>query len=373
MAAFPVRAKPVRWSTGWWIVAAAIPLLGPCQKSEKPAAAPKPPVPVLVAAAENRAVPVEIRTIGSVQSYRTVAIKARVGGQITSVGFREGQDLKQGDLLFTLDQRPLQAALAQAKANVARDEAALAKAELDVARYRELRASNAVPEELYQEMLTRRKTQKATLDAGQAAADAANVLLEYSVIHSPIDGRAGQILVDEGNVVKADDTSPLVVINQLEPIYVEFSVAEKHLPEIRHHMQQRELHVWATPPGESTPMEGTLTFLDNVVDRTTGTIQLKATFENADRRLWPGQFVDVVLLLATLDDAVIVPSEAIQTSQQGLYVFVVGADKTAEMRPVTVRMQVGMETVIACGVAAGEAVVTDGHMRLTPGAAIAIK
>jgi multidrug efflux system membrane fusion protein len=355
------------------LLPAALPLLGTCRNAEKEPPKAPPPAPVFVAAAEQRAAPVEIHTIGTVQPYTTVAVKPRVGGQITHVGFREGQDVKHNDVLFTIDRRALEAALHQAEANLGKDKAMADKAAVDKQRYEKLYAAKTVSEEDLLEMTTRVETMRETIKAGEAAVEAATVLLDYATIRAPIDGRTGDLLVDEGNVIKADDATPLVVINQITPIYVAFAVAEDYLAEIRRHMDQRPLEVRALPPKETAPLTGKLTFLDNTVDRATGTIQLKATFENADRRLWPGQFVDVVLKLTEIADAIFVPSEAVQTGQKGEYVFVVGAENQVEMRPVAVQMQIGNESVIAKGVKKGEVVVTDGHMKLVPGGKVAIK
>ena len=379
------RHARVRW---WILLPALLPLWGSCQKKDAPAAKGPPPVPVVAVKVVAREVPVEIRNIGSVQAYQTVAIKTRVGGQIMKVHFEEGQEVEKDKVLFSIDRRPLEAALAQAQANLLRDQASLAKeksslikAEADVVRYQSLRASNTVSEEIYQEVLLRRKLLEATVEAGQASVEAgqaavaaATVLLEYTTIKSPIDGRTGDLLVDEGNVIKADDAAPLVVINQLTPIYVQFAVSEKYLPEIRKYYQkQGELVVRVTAPGENKPLEGKLTFLDNSVDRATGTIQLKGTFENKERQLWPGEFVDVALVLTTLPNALVVPSEAVQTSQQGQYVFVITPENTAEMRPVVPGLNFGTETVIDSGLKVGETVVTDGHLRLKAKSPVVIK
>lgn len=387
--ASPARVDVVTsWVGRICLLAAACGLFGGCHRETAQAESQgRPSAPVLVARAELRDVPVEVRNIGAVEPYRTVEIKARVGGQITKVHFDEGQDIEADQPLFDLDRRPFEAALAQAEANLhrqeaelARDRAALEKADADVLRYRSLRASNTISDEIFQEYVLRQKTLAATVQAGQAAVEAARaavrsaqLMLEYSQIRAPFSGRTGDLLVDEGNLVKADDAKALLVISQIEPIYVRFAVAEKYLADIRAQAAKRTLLVRAIPLGNRPAVEGKLTFIDNMVDRSTGTIALKATFDNHQRELWPGEFVEAVLTLDVLRGAVVVPAEAVQVGQQGTYVFIVDDRQQAQMKPVVVRLNVGNDAVIAEGLAGGETVVVDGHMRLTPGAPVVIK
>lgn len=360
---------------------------GGCRNGNSgPAAGPPPAVPVVVAVAERKVMPLELRAIGRIEAKETVAIKARVSGQIIRVrpgkdGVNQeldGQDVSADEILFEIDPAPYQASLSQAEANLARDQASLENAQADLARAETLIATKSIAQEQYELTRAKVKTLAAMVRGNDAAIAAAKVQLNYCTIHSPITGRAGELTVRFGNIVKADDAQPLLVINQLAPIYVSFTVPEQQLPQIRRYYQEQEqahrtLTVRATPAGEQTPLEGHLTFIDNQVDAATGTIELMALFANADRRLWPGAFVDVVLQLATIDDAIVVPNQALQTSQNGQYVFVIQPDDTAEMRPIVKGEQVGEETCVVQGLQPGERVVIDGQMRLTPGARVDIK
>jgi multidrug efflux system membrane fusion protein len=359
-------------------------------------------VPVTVATVVQKNIPVQVRVIGTVEAYSTVSIKAQINGPVTKVYFKEGQDVKKGDLLFTIDPRPFEAALKQAEANLARDtaqvqqaEANLAKdmaqaknAEVEAQRYAELIKKEVVSKEEYDQRRTNadafqaaiRADQaavdnaKAAVRADQAAVDNAKIQLGYCSIRSPIDGRTGSILVHEGNLVKANDTPALLVINQMTPIYVAFSVPEQQLSEIKKYTAAGKLDVEAIIPNdEKHPAQGVITFIDNAVDSATGTIRLKGTFANHERRLWPGQFVNVVLTLTTQPNAIVIPSQAVQTGQQGPFVFVVKPDLTVESRPIAVGRTVDGETVIEKGLPAGEKVVTDGQLRLVPGAKVEIK
>jgi multidrug efflux system membrane fusion protein len=348
-------------------------LLLACGAPPPPAAGP-PPVPVLVAKAVQRDIPVEIDEIGTVEAYATVAVRAQVGGVLEKVSFREGQDVRAGDVLFQLDARPYEAALQSARAALARDEAQLKTAQQNVERYRGLADKEFVTREEYDTLVTTADALDATVRADRAAVDKAAVDLEYCTLRSPISGRTGQLMVNAGNVVKANGDTPLVVINQIDPIYVAFSVPERDLPEIKARFTAGSLAVRAAADGDvSDPSVGKLTFLDNTVERSTGTVRLKATFDNARRTLWPGQFVNVQLALATHPGAVLVPSQAIQTGQSGPYAFVVKDDGTVESRPVEAGTALDGETVIRKGIAAGETVVTDGQLRLVPGARVAVR
>ena len=330
---------------------------------------PGPPkaVPVSIESAVLKNVPVQVRAIGTVEAYSTVSIKTMVGGQIVKVGFSEGQDVRKGDLLFEIDPAPYDAALKMAEAARARDIALKENAEREVRRYASLVEKNLVPRQQYDQFASSAAALEATVQADAAAIENARVQLAYCFIRSPIDGRTGSLLVQQGNVVKANDAT-LVTINQVVPIRVSFSIPEQYLAEVRKYKAAGTLKVEAAPQdGKANPVPGALSFIGNSVDAATGTIQLKGTFPNADRRLWPGQFANVVLTLTVHSGAVVVPSEAIQTGQQGQYVFVVRPDLTVEARPITAGEAFEGGTVIGKGVGAGEKVVTDGQLRLVPG------
>jgi membrane fusion protein, multidrug efflux system len=331
-------------------------------------------VPVTVSAVVQKTVPVQVRAIGNVQAYSTVAVKAQVGGELISVHFKEGQDVKRGEPLFVIDPRSFEAQLKQAEANLARDTVQLVNARKEVSRYTELFNGGFATQQQYDQIRTNAEALEAAVQADQAALENAKLQLEYSSIESPIDGRTGNLMVHEGNIVKANDTTPLVIINQISPIYVAFSVPEQDLPEIKKYMAVGKLKVETIiPKSEGSPPQGILTFMDNTVDSATGTIQLKATFPNRDRTLWPGQFVNVVLTITTQPNAVIIPTQAVQTGQKGQYVFVVRPDLTVESRSVVVSGTIEGETIIGMGLKTGETVVTDGQLRLFPGAKVEIK
>lgn len=334
-----------------------------------------PAVPVLVSAVVQKPMPVELPAIGNVQAYSTVVVKSLVEGTLTQAYFKEGQEVKKGDLLFTIDFRPFEVQLKQAEANLARDRAQSENARQEANRYQDLLQKEYVSQEQYEQLRATAAAYEGTLLADQAAIDQARLQLDYCSIRSPIDGVAGTLLVYPGNLVKVNDPDhPLLTINQIQPIYVAFSVPEKNLSEIRKYHALGPLTVDATIPHSPTPpVRGRLTFLDNTVNNTTGTIQLKALFPNETKTLWPGQFVNVVLTLTTQPDAIVVPSQAVQTGQQGSYVFVVKPDRTVESRPVVVARVVSGETVIDRGLASGEQVVTDGQLRLAPGSKVEIK
>jgi multidrug efflux system membrane fusion protein len=303
-----------------------------------------------------------------------VSIKSQVTGVIMQAHFKEGQDVKKGQILFTIDPRPLEAALKQAEANLARDSAQLNNSREQAKRYAELVEKQYVSREQYDQIRTNADAAAAVVDADKAAVENAKVQLSYCYIYSPVNGRVGTLLVNEGNLVRVNDGTPLVVINQLLPIYVTFSVPEQYLVDIKKRMAAGKLIVSANfPSDEGRPEEGALAFVDNAVDRTTGTIKLKAEFNNSGLRLWPGQFINVALTLSTQAGAVIVPSDAIQVGPDGQQVFVVKNDKTVEIRPVTVGQSQGGESVIAKGLAAGEVVVREGQFLLGPGSRVDIK
>jgi membrane fusion protein, multidrug efflux system len=332
-------------------------------------AAPKgpPAVPVTVVRVQQETVPVRLNAIGNVEAYLTVALKARVDGQIVEVNFREGQAVKKGDVLFRIDARPYDAALRQAEANALRDAAARDQARSQDRRYQELLEKNFVSKEAYAQIRTNAATAEATAKASQAALENARLNVEYCTIRSPLDGFVGRVLLQAGNMVRANDTNPLVVINQVRPIYVNFAVPEQNLPEVRQYMAKGPLSVEVVPPDtQQAPPGGRLIFIDNAVDPSTGTIRLRAQFDNTDLALWPGQFVNVRLRLYEQADALVVPATAVQTGPEGQYIYVVGDDMTADLRRVSVTRTDGERAIIGKGVAKGERVVTRGQLRLGP-------
>jgi membrane fusion protein, multidrug efflux system len=382
------------------LLAASVFFLPACSEREAPPP-PKPVVPVAVAAAVLKDVPVQLNAIGTVEAFSTVIVKVQVNGELTRVYFKEGQEVRKGELLFTIDPRPFEADLKKAEANLARDLAQSKQAEANLARdtaqaehargetrrYERLIQAGVVPREQYEQIRTAMEALEASLradaaaiesaqeaiSADRAAIENAKIQLGYCSIRSPIDGRTGSLMVHEGNIVKSNDTS-LVVIHQIHPIYVNFSLPEQNLPEIKKYMSASRLKLQAAmPDNKENAAHGEVTFVDNAVDTSTGTIRLKGTFENKDRRLWPGQFVNVLLRLTTRPNAVVVPSQALQTGQAGPYVFVVRADSTAESRPVVPGLTLEGETVIERGLQPGERVVTDGQLRLVPGARVETK
>ncbi len=392
---------------------------------------PNPAIPVSVSRAASKPVPIQITANGSVQSYSTVSVTSEVDGRIAEVHFTEGQEVHRGDLLFTLDRRPFEAALQQAQAtlerdtaqrgqavaavsqseaavnqaqaNLARDMAQLETARAEERRYAGLINEGAVSREQYDQIHTAALAAEATIKADQAAVtnaeaairaaratvgtsegamaadraaiENARIQLGYTEIRAPIDGRTGNLLVHAGNTVKArEQGTPLVMINQIHPIYVSFAVPEQSLADIREHQRGAGLNVEALIPGqENRPETGKLSFVNNTVDPATGTIQLKATFPNPQARLWPGQFLNVVLTLAVDPNAIVIPAQAIQTGQQGAFVFVVKADQTVDSRPVVIDRTIGTETVIRKGIVPGEQVVTQGQIRLVPGAKVQVR
>jgi multidrug efflux system membrane fusion protein len=330
--------------------------------------------PVLVAPAVVTNVPVLINPppVGHVLPYSAVTIRPQVGGVISQVHFQEGQEVKKGDLLFTIDPRPTQAALDAARAALARDQAQLENARIQFDREQKLFDQKLVSQDEFDTSRAGLDALEGTVAADQAAITNAGLNLEFTGIRAPFDGRTGSLQFHEGNVVKAPDDT-LLTINQIHPIYVAFAVPEQYLPKIKKEMRDKTLKVQATFQNMDAPPQGELTFIDNAVDPTTGMIQLKATFPNEDGTLWPGQFVQVVLTLSDLTNAIVVPSQAVQTGQNGQFVYVVKADQIAEERPVTIGITYQGETVVQSGLKAGETVVTDGQLRLVPGAKVNIK
>ncbi len=361
------------------------------------------PVPVVTARVEQKAMPVTLPAVGTVEAISSVLIRAQVTGQLSAIHFAEGQEVVKGQPLFSLDARPFQATLAQAEAVLARDTATLQNAKSQAGRNETLAERGLITRDQVETSRATVAALTATVAADKAAIDTARLNLQYTEIAAPISGRTGALGAHAGDLVRANDTTPLVMINQLSPVYVTFSVPGRFLSEIRRYQAQRPLTVAAVaptgvgtatqapagpgtaaipPPGSSTPSQGialpptaaetgAVSFIDNMVDSATGTIRLKATFQNDGRQLWPGAFVQVTLNLTTDREALVVPATAVQASQDGQYVYVVKQDRTVELRPVRIARQQSGQAVVADGVSAGEVVVTDGQLRLTPGARVA--
>ncbi|MFA7006261.1 MAG: efflux RND transporter periplasmic adaptor subunit [Verrucomicrobiia bacterium] len=354
------------------LVAAAVALTGCSEKPNEKGSAKKaqPPVPVLATNVVERPMAVQVRAIGNVEALSTVSVRAQVDGLLLVEHFREGQEVKKGDLLFTIDPRPFAESLKQAEGNLARDKAQLENARLENQRYEELGKKGVASPQDADKARATFAALRATVQADEAAVSNMKLLLGYTEIRSPIDGRTGDSRKDAG---KAKDDE-LVVINQVQPIYVTFSVPEHHLPDIKRYLAAGTLAVEAVVANhDELRAQGRLSFINNTVDVATGTIQLKATFPNTDNTLWPGQFVNVRLDLTTTPRAIVVPSQAVQTGQHGEFVFVIKADRTIEMRPVVLAYSHNGVAVIEQGLRAGELVVTDGHLRLVPGAKVDVR
>jgi membrane fusion protein, multidrug efflux system len=338
-------------------------------------ARPLPTQPVVADVAVETPMPIQITTIGNVQSMATVLIKSRIDGQISQVHFKEGEEVREGDLLFSLDDRALRAQLAQSEAALDRDRASLQRAKLEVTRQSGLATRGVASAQKFEDVETSVAVLNATVRAGEAAVENARVNLNYASILAPINGKTGSINLKKGNLVKATEFAgsvPLVTITQLRPIYVTFTVPEPHLATLR--AAKDSLPVVATIPSQTqTPITGALAFIDNQVDVATGTIALKAEFANDDTRLWPGQFVNVTLMLGVQADAIVVPAAAVQVGQNGPYVFVVRPDATVELRLVRVDRTIDGKTVVAEGLAAGDRVVVDGQLRLDNGTRVAVQ
>jgi multidrug efflux system membrane fusion protein len=349
-------------------------ILTGCTKEESRGRGPAE-APVTVGKVTRRDVPVQLRSIAAVEAYLTVTVKSRVPGQLLRVHVAPGQEVRKDDLLFEVDSRPFEIAREEARARLDRDTALAKNAEIDANRMAGLLQQNVASREEADKMRFTAEAAQATVRADQAAIDNANLQIQYSKIRSPIDGRAGSFLSDLGNVLKADETE-LVVINQVRPIYVTFNVPEVDLQQVRQYFQAGQVpavHV-IVPPDSQPSVTGKLSFIDNQVDRDTGTIRLKATFANEDGRLWPGQFVQAIMDLTVDRDAILVPSRAVQTGQAGPYVLVVKDDLTVDMKSVKVRRTVGDETLLESGaVEPGMTLVTDGHLRVKPGGKVVIK
>jgi multidrug efflux system membrane fusion protein len=322
----------------------------------------------------QKSAPVLLRSIGNVDAYSTVSVKPQVSAELEEVHFKEGQFVRKHDLLFVLDRRPFDAALHQAEGALAHDRAQGANAHVEAQRYAKLYQAGVTPKEQYDQYQSAADALDAAVKADEAAVETARLNVEYCTIDSPIDGQTSNLMVWPGNLVKANDVPVLVTINQVQPVYVEFTIPEAELASVRAAMKRHPLTVEATGQDRPGQVErGELTFINNQVDTTTGTIHLKGTFSNPGLRLWPGQFVDVTLRLSEERDAIVIPTQAVQSGQEGAYVFVVRSDGTAESRLVTVDRSLDGQSVISKGLAAGERVVTDGQLRLTPGAKVSIK
>jgi multidrug efflux system membrane fusion protein len=330
-------------------------------------------VPVTVARAEQRDAPVTLRAIGTVEAYSTVNVRSRVDGHLAKIYFAEGQPVRRDDPLFQIDPRPFEMALRQAEAALARDRVQGEHDRLEAGRFERLMKDGVISKDEHDQARTRAEAGAATVAADEAAVERVRLDLQYCAIASPIDGRIGQILVHEGNLVKTNDTL-LAVINQLRPIHVAFAVPQQDLPTIRRHMAEGPLTIDAAPSDGGAPaVAGELAFVNNAVDQGTGTVLLKGRFENEHEELWPGQFVGVTLRLATERGATVIPASAVQTGQQGSYVFVVKADGTVESRPVVTGPGFEHFVVVRDGVAPGEQVVTEGQLRLAPGTRVEVK
>src|ERR1700722_187750 len=341
--------------------------------SKTSAVGPDLAVPVNVAKAVKKTVPIQLSAIGTAEAYSTVSIKGQVNAVLKEVHFKQGDFVKKGDLLFTLDARPFQASLDQAQANLARDKAQADLTIVQAERYKKLYDQGISAKEQYDQMQANAAAQQGSVHADEAAVESAKLQLQYCAIYSPVDGRTGALQVYPGNLVKENDVPILVVINEIAPLYEDFSVPEQYLGVIKKYMAGGRLQIEATPYGDTAAEVGYLSFVDNTVDNTTGTIKLKATFENTDHRLWPGQFSTISLRLSQQENAVVVPSQSVQQGQAGDFVFVVKSDSTAEQRPVKVERTLGGDSVISKGVAPGETVVTDGQLRLIPGIKVQVR
>jgi membrane fusion protein, multidrug efflux system len=330
-------------------------------------------VPILAAKVVQKTVSDTIRAIGRVEAFSTVDVKAQINGQVMQVHFLQGQDVKQGALLFTIDPRPFEAALQQAQANLAKDRAQYREAAADEQRYSVLLKQNVGSRQQYDQVEATAAALSASMQADAAAVQTARLNLEYCEIRAPIDGRTGDLLVHAGNLVKPDADTAMVVINQVHPVYVDFAIPEQKLPAVREFMAERKLAVQVSLPEQQGVESGELTFVDNSVDSETGTINLKGEFANGSGRLWPGEYVNATLILHDHPGAILVPSQAVQTGQQGSFVFVVQPAMKVELRPIVAGETIDNETVVNSGLKAGEMVVTDGQLRLIPGATVTIK
>ncbi len=370
----PGYGKSSMLPAGFVVLALSAALLVSCSKGNSSQLPKRPIVPVTVGTVTQKTVPVQLTAVGNVEAVSTIQVKSQIGGVLQRVHFKEGQDVAKGALLFTIDPRTYEAQVKQAEANLAKDRAQMENARKDASRYEELVKKGYVASEQYEQYRTNATALEATVASDQAVLDNARLQLKYCYIYSPISGRTGSLIANEGNLIKATADTAMVVINQMQPIYVTFSIPEQYLSEIKEYMAAGKLKVEARVSKEDKGSEeGLLSFVDNAVDLSTGTIKLKGTFLNTHKRLWPGQFVTATLTLAIRPNALLVPTAAVQTGQDGQYVFVVRSDGTAESRPITAGMTVNDETVIEKGLSPAETVVTDGQLQLVPGAKVEIK
>lgn len=351
----------------------AVLAFGGCKSEKNNAPGAKPAVPVTVTQAVEKEVPVQLKAIGTVEAFATVALKSQINGQIARVHFEEGSEVEKGDLLISIDPEPFLATLGQYKAALARNQAQEKYAREQAARYEGLVKEGIVAQDQYDLLRSNAESLAAAVASDRAAIRSAEIQLSYCSIRSPISGRTGTLAMHPGNLVKANDL-PIVTIHQIRPINVVFSIPERRMAEVKTAMAEGELKIEALIPDEPGHTEtGTLSFMDNAVNSETGTIKIKGVFANSAKKLWPGRFIDVVMTLASLKNAVTVPANAVQTGQQGQFVYIVKPDKTVEVRPVTVGPAMEEEIVIENGLASGETIVVDGQLRLTPGAVIEAK
>jgi len=374
---FPGFAKPRRVARFFLV---GFLFLGACSGSpsaEEPKSKERLAVPVLVAAVFTKDVPIQVSSMGNVEAYSTVAVKSRVSGELVGVHFQEGHEVREGDLLLTIDKAPYEVALKEAQARLERDQALARKARDDVRRNMPLAEKDIVSRQSLDQYVSTAEAAEALVKADQAAVENLRLQLGYCSIHSPISGRTGSLMIQKGNLVKAnDENKSLVTVHQIEPIYVTFAVPEKYLGEINRRTKEGKMEVQVYTPENSAvaePITGVVSFVNNAVEQTTATIRLKATVQNQDRSLWPGQTINVLLTLGVQPKAVVVPSQAVQSGQSGSYAFVVRQDQTAELRIVTVSRSTNGETVIEKGLSPGETVVTDGQLLLTSGARVSVR
>ena len=377
------------WSFGRWIVASSLLVVFGCLisgcgqqqaqqrqpqgKEERQARPAAQGVPVMVDRVTLKTVPIEVTAIGNVEAYSTVSVRAQVSGQLMEARFEQGDFVRKGQVLFKIDERPYQTELEKAQAALARDKAVAANSRIQAERYKKLLGEGIVPAQQVESLVSAADAADAVVRSDEAAVKAAQLNLRYCTITAPIDGHTGSLMVQPGNLVKASDVA-MVVINQINPVYVNFTVPQSYLPDVKKNMAKGKLQVMvAVPDDEGPPEQGVLVFVDNSVEASTGTIRLRATFQNSRDRLWPGLFVNVVLRLSEQPNSTVVPAQAVTTGPDGQLVYVVKPDRTVEGRRVLTSRSIGGSAVIDKGLQAGETVVIDGQLRLVPGAKVDIK